>query len=80
MIKMFKSNLLDFFKVLTKPFILAVMQVGAFWLLPGLPLNIFFSLVVKGLVFLIIWIIGLFITGEFKRLKLELQRARGIKE
>ncbi|WP_368646134.1 lipopolysaccharide biosynthesis protein [Alkalibacterium putridalgicola] len=80
MIKMFKSNLLEFFKVLTQPFILAVMQAGAFWLLPELPLNVFFSLVVKGLVFLIIWIIGLFITGEFKRLKLELQRARGIKE
>ncbi|GEK88422.1 polysaccharide transporter, PST family [Alkalibacterium putridalgicola] len=80
MIKMFKSSLLEFFKVLTKPVILAVMQAGAFWLLPELPLNNFFSLVVKGLVFVVVWIIGLFITGEFKRLKLELQRARGIKE
>ncbi|SFC11386.1 polysaccharide transporter, PST family [Alkalibacterium subtropicum] len=79
MIKMFQSNLLEFFKVLTKPFILAVMQVGAFWLLPELPLNVFFSLVVKGVVFLVVWVIGLFVTGEFNRLKLELQRARGTK-
>ncbi|GEK91064.1 lipopolysaccharide biosynthesis protein [Alkalibacterium kapii] len=80
MIKMFKSSLLDFIKVLRKPLYLAIMQAGVFWLLPELPLNVFFSLVVKGLVFLIVWIIGLFITGEFKRLKLELERARGIKE
>lgn len=80
MIKMFKSSLLDFIKVLRKPLYLAIMQAGAFWLLPELSLNVFFSLVVKGLLFLVVWIIGLLITGEFKRLKLELERARGIKE
>ncbi|MER2064529.1 MAG: oligosaccharide flippase family protein, partial [Alkalibacterium sp.] len=76
MIKMFKSSLFDFIKVLKKPFYLALLQLGAFWLLPDFALNIFFSLVVKGLVFVMVWIIGLFITGEFKRLKLELERAR----
>ncbi|OJF94719.1 lipopolysaccharide biosynthesis protein [Alkalibacterium sp. 20] len=79
LVKMFQSSLLDFFKVLIKPVYLALMQVAAFWLLPELPLNIFLSLLVKGLVFVSVWFIGLLITGEFKRLKLELQRARAMK-
>ncbi|WP_423188912.1 lipopolysaccharide biosynthesis protein [Alkalibacterium sp. f15] len=79
LIKMFQSSLLEFFKVLVKPVYLAIMQVAAFWLLPELPLNIFLSLVVKGLVFVSVWVVGLLITGEFKRLKLELQRARAMK-
>ncbi|WP_245746611.1 hypothetical protein [Alkalibacterium gilvum] len=60
-----------------KPLYLALMQAAVFWFLPELPLNIFFSLVVKGLIFVVVWIIGLFLTGEFKRLKLEIERARG---
>ena len=77
MIKMFKANLLEFLNVLKKPLYLALMQAAVFWFLPELPLNIFFSLVVKGLIFVVVWIIGLFLTGEFKRLKLEIERARG---
>ena len=77
MIKMFKSNLLEFFSVLRNPVYLALMQIGVFWFLPDLPLNIFLSLVVKGLLFAAVWFIGLLLTGEFKRLKREVQRARG---
>lgn len=77
MIKMFKANLLEFLNVLKKPLYLALMQAAVFWFLPELPLNIFFSLVVKGIIFVVVWIIGLFLTGEFKRLKLEIERARG---
>lgn len=76
MIKMFKANLLDFLSVLKKPFYLALMQAIVFWFLPDLPYNVFVSLVIKGIVFLLVWLIGLFLTGEFKRLKQEIKRAR----
>lgn len=76
MIKMFNDSLLDFFKVLIKPLILALIQVGAFLLLPELPFNLFINLVIKGLVFVIMWIGGLLITGEFKRLLNEVRTAK----
>ncbi len=76
MIKMFNDSLLPFFKVLIKPLILALIQVGAFLLLPDLPFNLFINLVIKGLVFVIMWVGGLLITGEFKRLLNEVRTAK----
>ncbi|PRY82711.1 lipopolysaccharide biosynthesis protein [Alkalibacterium olivapovliticus] len=76
MIKMFNDSLLPFFKVLIKPLILALIQVGAFLLLPDLPFNLFINLVIKGLVFVVMWIGGLLITGEFKRLLNEVRTAK----
>ncbi|MFL2098020.1 lipopolysaccharide biosynthesis protein [Marinilactibacillus psychrotolerans] len=73
MVKLFHSNLLEFAKVMINPVILAVMQLVVFYFLPVLTFAPFFNLLIKGSIFLVIWIIGLFITGEFKRIKAELK-------
>ncbi|GAA0358212.1 lipopolysaccharide biosynthesis protein [Alkalibacterium iburiense] len=75
---MFKSTLLEFFSVLKKPLILAVMQALAFYFLPDLNYNVFINLVIQGLLFLSVWLLGLWLTGEMKRLKQEIQRAKGV--
>ena len=63
-----------FFKVLIKPFILALIQVGVFLLLPDLPFNLFINLVIKGIIFVTAWIVGLVLTGELKRLLEEVKQ------
>lgn len=74
---MFQSSLSEFLKVLIKPAILAGMQFIVFYLLPDLNLNVFFNLLIKGLLFLVVWILGLWLTGEIKRFKAELQASKG---
>lgn len=71
MIKLFNSSLFEFIAVLIKPFILAMMQLIAFLLLPSLPFSIFINLVIKGFLFVGVWLIGLLLTGELKRIKNE---------
>ncbi|WP_035444967.1 lipopolysaccharide biosynthesis protein [Atopococcus tabaci] len=73
---MFKDSLLTFLKVLKKPFLLTLMQAGVFLVLPQLPFSIFIRLFIKGIVFVIVWIAGLLLTGEVKRIKMEIQRVK----
>ena len=68
---------MEFLSALMKPLYLALMQVAAFWFMPDLPYYVFVNLVIKGIVFLLVWATGLVLTGEFKLLKLEIERARG---
>ncbi|MCC5894500.1 MAG: lipopolysaccharide biosynthesis protein [Alkalibacterium sp.] len=74
--KMFNEKLITFFKVLFKPFLLALMQAGVFLILPELPFNLFINLVIKGMVFVIVWVGGLLLTGEFKRILKEVRHAK----
>lgn len=72
MIKLFQSSLIELFAVLVKPFLLAAMQFVVFWFLPDLPFTVFTRLIIKGCIFGVTWFIGLFFTGELKRMKREL--------
>lgn len=72
MIRLFQSSMIEFLMVLVKPSLLAIMQIVVFLSLPDFSLPIFISLVVKGCIFGVTWLIGLVITGEFKRIKNEL--------
>lgn len=76
MIRLFNDKLSTFFKVLIKPFILALIQVGVFLLLPDLPFNLFINLIIKGLIFVVAWIAGLILTGELKRLLAEVKQSK----
>lgn len=72
MVKMFDSSIFEFIKVMIKPAILAAMQLIVFLFLPELPVHFLLVLFIKGILFVIIWFIGLILTGEFKRLKSEI--------
>ena len=74
---MFKSTLFEFLSVLKKPFIMAVMQAIVFYFLPDLNFSIFINLLIKGSLFLVVWLVGLLMTGEMKRLITEVKQARG---
>lgn len=71
MVKLFNSSIIEVFVVLVKPLLLAVMQCIIFWFLPDLSFINFLNLVIKAAVFGVVWIIGLFLTGELKRIKQE---------
>lgn len=73
--KLFNNRLLTFFKVLIKPFMLAFIQLIGFLLLPDLPYNLFINLVIKGSYFVVLWIGGLLVTGEFKRILTEFRQS-----
>lgn len=68
MYKIFGSTFKELFKELTKPFITGSLQLIVFLLLPELPFNIFYSLMLKGLIFVLIFIIGLIVTGQMKEM------------
>ncbi|WP_208558911.1 lipopolysaccharide biosynthesis protein [Marinilactibacillus kalidii] len=80
MVKLFQSSMLEYGAVLVKPVLMAIMQVIVYLLLP--PLNYFWlvNLLIKGSLFLIVWLVGLLITGEFKRLKAELISAKSLEK
>jgi len=69
LVKQFNSSMLEFFKILRKPALLALMQIIALGLLPELGFSPFINLVIQGTVFLIVWILGLIVTGDFARIK-----------
>lgn len=71
MVKLFHSSIIEVFAVLVKPLLLAVMQSVVFWFLPDLPFVNFINLVINAAIFGVVWIIGLFLTGELKRIKQE---------
>ncbi|MFL2125369.1 lipopolysaccharide biosynthesis protein [Marinilactibacillus psychrotolerans] len=73
MVRMFQSSILEFVKVLIKPAVMAFMQLVVFFLLPEWDVHFLIALLIKGSVFASVWLIGLLITGEFKRIKAELK-------
>ncbi|MDN5372781.1 MAG: polysaccharide transporter, family [Carnobacterium sp.] len=69
MYRLFDSNLLEFFKVLIKPMIMGVMQIIVFLLLPELSLSVFFNLVIKGIVFVLVFVLSIVATGQIKMVR-----------
>ncbi|MEG0679283.1 MAG: oligosaccharide flippase family protein, partial [Carnobacterium sp.] len=69
MYKMFESNYAEFFKILFKPAIMAGSQALVFFLLPTLPFSNFIDLVIKVLIFISVFGLGLILTGEMKVIK-----------
>ncbi|MCA9766822.1 MAG: oligosaccharide flippase family protein, partial [Carnobacterium sp.] len=69
MYKMFGSTYLEFFGILIKPALMAGSQAIGFLLLPTLPFSNFVTLVIKSLVFIFIFGLGLIVTGEMKAIK-----------
>lgn len=61
---MFKSHLLEFFKVLVKPLLMGMLQIMAFMLLPELPFQNFTVLMLKGVLFVIMFLLGIFVTRQ----------------
>ncbi|MFL2077071.1 lipopolysaccharide biosynthesis protein [Marinilactibacillus psychrotolerans] len=76
MVKLFESNLLEFFPVLFKPMLLAIMQAVVFLLLPEFEMHFLIALIIKGVIFAVVWLIGIVITGEFRRIKKEIMGNR----
>ena len=54
--------------------LLFFLELVVFILLPTLPFTPFQNLIIKGLIFVVVWIVGLFISGEFFQLKRDLIR------
>ncbi|WP_414838656.1 lipopolysaccharide biosynthesis protein [Carnobacterium sp. TMP28] len=69
MYKLFDSTYLEFFKILIKPALMAGFQAVGFLLLPTLPFSNFINLVIKSLIFILIFGVGLIVTGEMKAIK-----------
>lgn len=62
--KMFSSNIYELLDVLKKPLICGVIQVIYFLLLPELPFNHFVNLVITCIGFVIVFILGIFLTKQ----------------
>ncbi|KAF3299980.1 oligosaccharide flippase family protein [Carnobacterium sp. PL24RED07] len=60
----FKSSTTEFFKVLGKPLIIGGLEIITFLIIPELYVNDFLSLILKGIIFIFVLIIGLIITGQ----------------
>jgi len=71
MVRQLKSSMLEFFKILIKPAFLALMQMIIFLLMPELNYSVFINLVIQGSVFVLVWFIGLVVTGDCSRIKSE---------
>lgn len=69
MYKVFDSNYKELIKSLVKPLLLGAMQVGVFILLPELPFSLFVNLVIKVLIFIFIFFVGLLVTKQYKEVK-----------
>lgn len=69
MYKLFESNFAEFFKILFKPALMAGSQAIVFYLLPTLLFSNFINLVIKGLIFIGVFGVGLIVTGEMKVIK-----------
>lgn len=69
MFKMFNSNFTELFTALKKPFILGLLQIVVFILIPELNFSVFWNLVIQGTAFIITFGIGLLVTNQFKEIK-----------
>ncbi|QIK51206.1 lipopolysaccharide biosynthesis protein [Jeotgalibaca porci] len=66
MYRIFESGYLELIKELIKPFIAGSLQLIVFFLLPDMPFNVFYNLLIKGIIFVFVFIIGLIVTGQLK--------------
>lgn len=69
MYRLFDSNYVEFFKVLVKPMIMGAMQIIVFILLPELSLSVFFSLMIKGIIFVLVFLLSVVATGQMKMVR-----------
>ncbi|SEI54112.1 polysaccharide transporter, PST family [Alkalibacterium gilvum] len=69
MYKIFDSNFAELVKTFIKPIILGILQLSVFYFMPDLPFNVFINLVIEGSTFIIVLIVGLLVTGQFKEIK-----------
>ena len=69
MYRLFNSNFIEFGKALVKPVIMAIIQSGFFVVIPRFPFSSFVNLMINGIAFIILFIIGLILTGQMKLLK-----------
>lgn len=72
LVKQFNSSIMEFFKILRKPALLALMQVVALAVLPELNFSPFINLMIQGTIFAVVWMLGLIVTGEFNKIKREI--------
>lgn len=68
MYRIFESGFGELLKELSKPFLMGAVQVLVFLLLPQLPFNVFYSLLIKGVIFTLTFLLGLVITGQMKEM------------
>ena len=66
MYRIFEAGYLELIKELIKPFIAGSLQLIVFFLLPDMPFNVFYNLLIKGIIFVFVFIIGLIVTGQLK--------------
>ncbi|WP_313552423.1 lipopolysaccharide biosynthesis protein [Aerococcus sp.] len=64
--KAFGASVVDFYKILSKPIVIAILEIIIFLFLQNLNLGIFLNLLVKSVSFIIVLIVGLIITKQFK--------------
>lgn len=76
MYRLFQTNFTEVIKALVKPVIMAIIQAIFFLIMPELPFVNFINLVVYGLAFVVLFGIGLIVTGQMKLLKEVLMKGR----
>ncbi|MBT2731105.1 lipopolysaccharide biosynthesis protein [Carnobacterium sp. ISL-102] len=68
MYKLFKSNFSEIGEALSKPAIMALIQVVFFLIIPRFTFSSFINLMINGIIFVILFAIGLILTGQMKLL------------
>lgn len=59
----------ELFSTMSKPMVIGILQIVTFALMPTLRLGTFFSLFTKGIIFIVLLLIVLFVTGQLKEFK-----------
>lgn len=67
--KIFDSTFIELMKSFVKPLIAGLLQVVVFIILPEFTFNVFINLVIQGVIFVVVLIIGIVLTGQFKEIK-----------
>lgn len=67
--RVFDSNFVTLLRAFSKPFILGVFQLLVFMFLPDFNFNPFVNLIIQGTIFVLVLIIGLLLTNQFKEIK-----------
>lgn len=68
MYRTFQSNIMGVLQSLSKPFVIGALELVAFMLLPELNFGVFINLVIKGILFVVVFAIGLVVTGQLKEM------------
>ncbi|MFL2132962.1 lipopolysaccharide biosynthesis protein [Desemzia sp. FAM 24101] len=69
MYRLFQTNFTEVIKALVKPLIMAALQMVFFFFMPELPFVNFINLLIYGSAFVVLFGIGLMVTGQMKLLK-----------